>query len=449
MAMIDPSQVTIMIVDDEEVVRDSLGKWFAADGYNVQTFADGKSALHYLSQATPDIIFLDIKMPGMDGIEVQKRIVEVNPDPTIIFMTAYASVETAVQALKQGAFDYVIKPIDPDDIDHLVRNAIEKRRLEKENVSLRRTIESMASAPEIIGSSAAMKHVMELATNVAPSDTTVLIYGESGTGKELIAQAIHQLSPRKLCPFIPVNCGALTESLLESELFGHEKGSFTGAQQRHKGVFEMADGGTLFLDEIGNISLPTQMRLLRVLETKRFTRLGGEKQIEADFRVICATNRNLKSAVEERTFREDLYYRINVFSITIPPLRERREDIPMLANHFLTKYSYNLKKGIHEISRPAMDRLVRYSWPGNVRELENAIERAVVVGLGPRIEVKDLPVGLEDENAPTIESLEEAERKQIQLVLKRAGGNISKAAKILGINRSTLYNKINKYNLKP
>lgn len=446
--MENTADVTIMVVDDEEIVRDSLGKWFAADGYDVVTFGDGKSALHYLSQNTPDIIFLDIKMPGMDGIEVQRRIVEVNSDPTIIFMTAYASVETAVQALKQGAFDYVVKPIDPEDLDHLVKNALEKRKLERENKILRQKIETMTEEPTIIGESAAIKKVLSLAANVAQSDTTVLIYGESGTGKELIAQAIHQMSPRRLCPFIPVSCGALPETLLESELFGHEKGSFTGAQQRHKGVFEMADGGSLFLDEIGNISLNTQMHLLRVIETKKFTRLGGEKQISADFRVICATNKNLQSAVEEGTFREDLYYRINVFTITIPPLRERREDLPLLSNYFLKKYSHNLKKNITEFSRRAMDRLVRYSWPGNIRELENAIERAVVVGSPPSIDIKDLPVGLEDGTRPTIESLDEMEKNQIILILKRTGGNIAKAAKILGINRSTLYNKINKYNLK-
>ncbi|MDZ7262717.1 MAG: sigma-54 dependent transcriptional regulator, partial [candidate division KSB1 bacterium] len=387
--------------------------------------------------------------PGMDGMELQKRIKQIDTNIIVIMITAYASVDTAVQALKEGAFDYIVKPFDPDDMSHLIRNAVAQRRLATENIQLRQKIDEMSKFDEIVGESPAMKRVFELVYTVAQTDATVVIHGESGTGKELVARAIHSNSPRRYFPIIPVNCGALPEGILESEIFGHEKGAFTGAQYRRKGKLEMADGGTLFLDEIGNISMKTQMDLLRVLETKKFTRLGGNEEITVDFRVICATNQNLEKAVEEGTFREDLYYRINVFSIYLPPLRERRSDIPLLARHFVQKYALAMNKPITEIAPDAMDLLVRYHWPGNVRELENAIERAMVIGKPPRIKAEDLPFQLSArKTVPTGDSLEEIEKAHILNILERMNWNISRSAEILKIDRVTLYNKMKKYDLR-
>lgn len=441
--------VGILVVDDELVVRDSLYNWFKEDGYRVDTAEDAKKALKKLQENAWDIVLLDIKMPGMDGMELQKRINEIDPNIIVIMITAYASVDTAVQALKEGAFDYITKPFDPDDMGHLIRNAVAQRKLTAENIQLRQKIDEMSKFDEIVGESPSMKRVFELVETVAQSDATVVVHGESGTGKELVARAIHSNSPRRYFPIIPVNCGALPEGILESEIFGHEKGAFTGAQYRRKGKLEMADGGTLFLDEIGNISMKTQMDLLRVLETKKFTRLGGNQEITVDFRVICATNRNLEKMVEEGTFREDLYYRINVFSISIPPLRERRSDIPLLAKHFVQNYALAMNKQIKDISPEAMDLLIRHDWPGNVRELENAVERAMVVGKPPRIMTDDLPFQLSTAKvASTADSLEEIEKTHIQNILGRMDWNITRSAEILKIDRVTLYNKIKKYGLK-
>ena len=441
--------VGILIVDDELVVRDSLYNWFIEDGYRVDTAEDAKKALGKLQGNTWDIVLLDIKMPGMDGMELQKRINEIDPNIIVIMITAYASVDTAVQALKEGAFDYITKPFDPDDMGHLIRNAVAQRKLTTENIQLRQKIDELSKFDEMVGESSAMKRVFELVETVAQSDATVVIHGESGTGKELVARAIHSNSPRRYFPIIPVNCGALPEGILESELFGHEKGAFTGAQYRRKGKLEMSDGGTLFLDEIGSISMKTQMDLLRALETKQFTRLGGSKEITVDFRVICATNRNLEKMVEDETFREDLYYRINVFSISIPPLRERRSDIPLLAKHFVQRYSLAMNKQITDITPDAMDYLTRHEWPGNVRELENAIERAMVVGKPPRIVAEDLPFQLSDKKATlSADSLEEIEKAHIINILERMDWNITRSAEILKIDRVTLYNKIKKYGLQ-
>lgn len=443
------TDVGILVVDDELVVRDSLYNWFKEDGYRVDTAEDAKKALKKLQENVWDIVLLDIKMPGMDGMELQKRINELDPNIIVIMITAYASVDTAVQALKEGAFDYITKPFDPDDMGHLIRNAVAQRKLTTENIQLRQKIDELSKFDEIIGESPSMKRVFELVETVAQSDATVVIHGESGTGKELVARAIHSNSPRRYFPIIPVNCGALPEGILESEIFGHEKGAFTGAQYRRKGKLEMADGGTLFLDEIGNISMKTQMDLLRVLETKKFTRLGGNQEITVDFRVICATNRNLEKMVEEGTFREDLFYRINVFSISIPPLRERRSDIPLLAKHFVQNYALAMNKQITDISPEAMDMLIRHDWPGNVRELENAVERAMVVGKPPHIMPDDLPFQLSTKKvASTADSLEEIEKTHIQNILERMDWNITRSAEILKIDRVTLYNKIKKYGLK-
>jgi DNA-binding NtrC family response regulator len=438
----------VLVVDDEFSVRDSLEDWFEKDGYRTGSAKDANEALTKLQESSWDVVLLDIKMPGMDGMELQRHIHKIDPELVVIMITAYASVETAVQALKEGAFDYVTKPIDPDELSHLVRRAAEQRRLKSENVQLRHKIEQLSAPSHIVGESRQMKEVLKLVRSVADTEATVLIRGESGTGKELIAQAIHANSQRRYFPIVPVNCGALPESLLESELFGHEKGAFTGAQYRRKGKLEMASGGTLFLDEVGTISLKTQVDLLRVLETKEFTRLGGSKPVHVEFRVVCATNQNLEKLVEEGQFREDLYFRLNVFTISLPPLRERQEDLPILAQHFLEKYSLQMNRAFTDFDPKAMDILVRYHWPGNVRELANAVERALVVGTPPTIQVDDFPLQLSKANdLPLGDSLAELERAHVERILDRTGWNVTRAAEILKIDRVTLYNKIKKYGL--
>jgi DNA-binding NtrC family response regulator len=439
----------ILIVDDELSVRQSLREWFLEDGWAVTTAENGNAALQLMDDGPYDIVLLDLKMPGMDGITVQKRIRELDKDACVIILTAFASVETAVEALKLGAFDYVTKPVDPDDLSNLVRNALRQRELTEENVRLKEKVSELAQASPIVGDSPKMQRVFEMIRTVAETDSTVVIRGESGTGKELIARSIHAQSKRRFFPIVAVNAGSIPESLLESELFGHEKGAFTGAQYRRKGKIEMADGGTLFLDEIGTISLQTQVNLLRVIETKEFTRLGGSKPIHVDFRIICATNQNLEQMVKDGEFREDLYFRVNVFSIVLPPLRERPEDIPMLAQHFLDRYAMQMNRPCKEFEPAAMDLLVRHPWPGNVRELANAVERALVVGKPPTIRAEDLPLKLGKEAAPsTGDSLADVERVQIEAILRRTGWNITRAAEVLKIDRVTLYNKIKKYELR-
>jgi DNA-binding NtrC family response regulator len=443
------SRAAILIVDDEFSVRDSLTGWFRKDGYIVESAENASTAVKRLETAAFDVVLLDIKMPGMDGIELQRRIHEIDPHIVVIMITAFAAVETAVQALKQGAFDYVTKPVDPDELSHLVRRAIEQRRLQSENTDLRAKIEEMSTLHQPIGDSPEMRKVMELVATVASTDATVLIRGESGTGKEVIAHAIHANSARKYFPIVPVNCGALAENLLESELFGHEKGAFTGAQYRRKGRLEMADGGTLFLDEIGTVSLKTQVDLLRVLESKEFTRLGGTRAIQVDFRVISATNQDLERLVETGQFREDLYYRINVVTISLPPLRERRADIPLLAEHFLQRFSRRSRREMNSIEPEAMDALVRYRWPGNVRELANVIERAVVVGRPPAIRREDLPFSIEAlDGPPPGNSLADVERAHVERILAMTEWNVTRSAQILGVDRATLYNKIKRYGLE-
>lgn len=441
--------INILIVDDEFSVRDSLFKWFREDGYSVDTAENAVVALKKIQDSKWDLILLDIKMPGMDGMELQKRIKEIDPNITVIMITAFAAVDTAVQALKVGAYDYVTKPIDPDYLSHIVNNALREKKLSIENLQLRESITEFSKFDEIVGESQGMKNVFNLIETVAKTDTTVLIRGESGTGKELIARAIHSNSSRRYFPFIPVNCGGLPEGILESELFGHERGAFTGAQYRRKGKFEMADGGTIFLDEIGNVSVKTQMDLLRVIETKKFTRVGGNEEIESDFRIISATNSDLEAAVKTGAFREDLYYRLNVFSIFLPPLRERKSDVPVLAQHFLKKYSMSMNKPMDSFTPDAMDTLVKYNWPGNIRELENAIERAMVVGTPPQVKPEDLPFQLgEMKKTPATESLAEIEKNHIIYILEKTGWNITRSAETLGIDRVTLYNKIEKYGLR-
>ncbi|MEZ5001091.1 MAG: sigma-54 dependent transcriptional regulator [Bacteroidales bacterium] len=440
-------KISILVVDDEESVRDSLYNWFIEDGYDVECAENAKKALAILESREFNIILADIKMPGMDGLEMHRRIKKLNRDSIVIIMTAFASVDTAVQALKDGAYDYVTKPIDPDDLSHLIRNAATQVSLRSENEVLRQKVTSLEDVDDIIGGSQAMLNVLKEVESVALSNSSVIITGESGTGKELIARAIHANSPRRYFPLISVHCGALTESLLESELFGHEKGAFTGATFNRKGRFEMADGGTIFLDEIATISAKMQVELLRVLESKTFVRVGGNKEISSDFRVICATNRDLESLVKNGTFREDLYYRLNVVNIRIPPLRERVEDIPLLVNHFIRKYCTSMSRDILPIESGALKHLEEFEFPGNVRELENMIERAIVIGNGKEIRLKDLPLGKEKVNS-TVESLEELEKKHIINILSKYDWNISRSAKALNVDRVTLYNKIRKFNLE-
>lgn len=440
----------ILIVDDERIVRDSLKHWFEDEGYSVETAEDATKALKMYEKGKYDLLLLDMKMPGMSGIELLAKIKEIDKDVIVILITAFASVPTAIQALKIGAYDYVTKPVDPDELNNLVKNALEKKELTIENKKLKEKIDELILPENLVGESEEMKKLYDLINTVAQTDTTVMIRGESGTGKELVAKAIHLNSKRKYFPIVAVNCGAISESLLESELFGHEKGAFTGANYRHKGKFEMANGGTIFLDEIGTISQRMQVELLRVIESKKFNRVGGSEVISSDFRVIAATNEPIENLVKEGKFREDLYYRLNVFMLVIPPLRERKKDIPVLASYFLKKYCTSMNKNFKGISDEAMKFLENHEWPGNVRELENAIERAVVVGRSEKIMSEDLPFNFSNLSNKQESSipLSEVERKYIEQVLFSNDWNISRSAEILGIDRVTLYNKINKFGLK-
>jgi DNA-binding NtrC family response regulator len=442
------TQGRLLIVDDELSVRDSLAKWFAEEGYEVVTAENANEALTRVAQQTFDVGLVDIKMRGTDGIELQRRLHEICPDMLVIIMTGYASVETAVAALKNGAYDYVNKPLDPDEIAHLIAKAMSHRRTQQENARLKETVAEIARPSDIIGQSSAMKRIFDAIETVAPTDATVLVTGESGTGKELVARAIHAGSARRYHPLVVIHCGALTETLLESELFGHEKGAFTGAQYRKKGKFEIAEGGTVFLDEIGDISLKTQTDLLRVLQEREIVRVGGNQTIKVDFRVVAATNKNLEQLIEEGKFRPDLFYRLNVFHIELPPLRERREDVPALVNHFVRKFSHEMSKRITRVSPGAMNALQQYNWPGNVRELENAVERAMVVAQEP--ELRDSDFTLKTRNGAALpvgdaRSLEDVERAHILRVLDECGGHQTRTAEVLGIDRVTLHHKLKKY----
>jgi len=439
----------ILIVDDEMSVRNSLREWFLEDGFAVETAEDGNAALQRMHSGPYDIVIIDLKMPGMDGITLERRIREIDKDAAIIILTAFASVETAVEALKLGAFDYVTKPVDPDELSNTVRNALKQRQLEAENTRLKAKVSELTLPSPIIGESSRMRRVLDLIATVAGTDANVVIRGESGTGKELIARAIHSGSERRFFPIVAVNCGSIPETLLESELFGHEKGAFTGAQYRRKGKIELAHGGTLFLDEIGDIPTKMQVDLLRVLETRRFHRLGGNQEITSDFRLVCATNRDLEALIEEGSFREDLYYRINVFVIDLPPLRDRPDDIPALTRHFIEKYAHAMGKPVKDVSPEVEALLVSYAWPGNVRELENAVERAMVIGRESSVQPEDLPLPLaRSEAEPDGLTLAAIERRHIERVLRAEQGNITRAAAALGIDRGTLYNKLRRYDIE-
>ena len=443
----------ILVVDDEKVVRDSLAQWLKEDGYDVAAAADAREALLMVKERPWDLALIDIKMPGMDGLELQHRLRDASPATAVIIMTAFASVDTAVEALKVGAYDYITKPFDPDHLNHLLSNIAERQHLTQENRKLREQMSSVIEAEPILGTSPNITRALDLIRTVAPTDTSVLITGESGTGKELVARAIHAGSPRAFMPLVIVNCGALPEGTLESELFGHERGAFTGAHYRHKGKFELADGGTLFLDEIGEVSARIQVELLRVLEEKRVVRLGDTKPVQADFRLIVATNKDLDALVRAGTFREDLYYRINVFHIPLPPLRERKEDIPLLARALVKRLAHSMNTPVPEITPEAMARLEEYEWPGNVRELANALERAMVVSRNGdrRIRPQHLPIRAETPvraNGSTLRSLADVERDHIEKILRETEWNISRTAQILGVDRSTVYNKMRLFDLK-
>jgi len=445
-----PKEVKILIVDDEEIVRESLCSWFEEDGYKVDSAKDAVDALNKLNETRWDIYFLDIKMPGMDGMELHRRIREIDKEAVVIMITAYAAVDTAVQALKEGAFDYITKPFDPENLGHIVRNAAKQRKLTMENIGLKDSLEALIQPAELIGRSEHIKEVKQLINTVSNTDTTVMIRGESGTGKELVAQSIHAQSHRRFFPIISVNCGALSETLLESELFGHEKGAFTGAMYRRKGKLEIANGGTLFLDEIGTISAKTQIDLLRAIESKEFSRLGGNDIIKSDFRIICATNTNLEESLKNGSFRDDLYYRLQVYTIYLKPLRERPEDISILVNHFIQQYSLSMNKQIKGIEPQALEMLKKYNWSGNVRELSNSIERAMVVAQNDKLKLNDFLLN-QEKGIPEFQSdlsLESVEKTHILNVLENNRWNISSSAQILGIDRVTIYKKLEKYGIK-
>ncbi len=445
------SREKILIVDDEKIVRESLYHWFESEGYIVDMAENGESALRKYSLVKYDLFLIDMKMPGMSGLELLTRIKKMDEDAVIIMITAFASVSTAISALKEGAYDYVTKPVDPDELAHLVKKALERKALKLENKLLKENIDEIIRPHNLICESFQMKKVYEAVHGVADTDTTVTIQGESGTGKELVAKAIHINSKRRYFPFIAIKCGALNEKLLEEELLGIEAGETTGVPIGRKGKLEMLNGGTLYLDEIGTISPKMQAAILRVLETGKITRIGGSEEIPIDFRLIIATNEPLNRLVQEKRFREDLFYKLNVFQIFVPPLRDRREDILLLSHHFLKKFSQVMNKTQKEISKEAADFLIRYDCPGNVRELENAVERAVVVGKTDEIKVEDLPfpvssVKLDQEEGKR--SLSAVEKRYILQVLNENNWNISRSAQILEIDRVTLYNKINKYKLR-
>ncbi|MDH3801223.1 MAG: sigma-54 dependent transcriptional regulator [Deltaproteobacteria bacterium] len=439
----------VLVVDDEPMVCLALTNWLEEENYFAQAVEDGPQAVQAVREENWDIVLLDLRMPGMDGMEVLKQVKEIAPQTVVIMMTAYASIPGAVQAMQEGAYDYIVKPLDVDQLTLMLKRIVEHQQLITENILLRKRLTEQYEYEDIIGRSEAMQEVFSMIKAVTDTNATVLITGETGTGKELVARAIHSNSSQRYGPFVATSCGALPETLLESELFGYEKGAFTGADRTKKGRFELAHGGTLFLDEVGDISMKTQIRLLRVLQEKSFSRLGGTEQIKVDVRLISATNRDLVAAIEEGSFRSDLYYRLNVVSIQLPPLRERTDDVPLLAAHFINKYNVEFNKKFDRVDRKAMDFMMDYHWPGNVRELENVIERALVIGQGPQVKVKHLPFcNIESPLTEEPRSLQEVEKSHIEKMLQRNDWNIAKTARLLNIDRSTLHKKIKKFGLE-
>ena len=452
----------ILIVDDQISYCEILADVLREEGYTVEYVLDGRSAISKAMESEYDVIIIDLKLPDMDGIELMRKLRENDLSSSFIVITGFASIESAVQAMREGAYDYIIKPFNVDEVKIHVKRVIERANLLFQNRILREELSTIYD-DTIVGMSPPIQRLKELITHIGPTDATVLIYGESGTGKELVARAIHKASRRADKPMIKVSCAALPESLLESELFGYEKGAFTGAYTRKPGKFELANGGTFFLDEIGDMSPSMQVKLLRVLQEKEFERLGGTKTIKVDVRIIAATNRNLREAIREKVFREDLFYRLSVIPIALPPLRNRKEDIPLLCEHFIQKLNKRMPKKIRGISDEAMKKLMEYDWPGNVRELENTIERAFILAkkdiiLPENLVLEGIPI-----NVPVSEqtlqafgamklpdkSLRSVEKFHIRAVLEECSWNKSKAASILGIDRKTLQNKIKLYEIKP
>ena len=451
----------ILIVDDDPGHLASVKMIVRSWGYAVETAEDGDVAVGLVKSEPMDLILMDVRMANMSGIEALKEIKTYNPAIPVIIMTAYSSVGSAVEALKAGAYDYLIKPLDFEVLKLTIERASEHVGLKEENRALKAHLREDYDMANIIGRSPSMIKLLEMMSMIAPSEATVLITGESGTGKELIARSLHFNSPRREKPLVVVNCAAITETLLESELFGHEKGSFTGADKRREGRFKLADRGTIFLDEIGEMSPTMQAKLLRVLQEKEIQRVGGEETIQVDVRIIAATNRDLEDEVDQGRFREDLFYRLNVMPLKVPPLRERQEDIPLLAQHFMKKFAEKNRKTVKGFVPLAMDMLLNYEWPGNVRELENAIERAVILLTGEHITEQQLPLNITEkypdlttQPAPGVKvtdgsrSLEEIEKEAILETLKASGGNKAEAARRLGITRKTLHNKLKNYQLE-
>jgi len=438
----------LLIADDEKNIREGLATSLEMDGYDTVCAADGTQAWALFGRGDIDLVIADLKMPGLDGGELMRRILAEAPGLPVIILTGHGTVEGAVNAMREGAWDFLTKPVNLERLTMLVRRALENRALVLRHQEMEADLESRRLARNMIGKSAAMRRVIDTISRVAPTRASVLITGESGVGKELVAEAVHELSPRKAGPLIRVHCAALSPGLLESELFGHEKGAFTGAVARRRGRFEMAHGGTLFLDEIGEIDQNLQIKLLRVLQERQFERVGGEQTVEADVRIIAATNRNLKVEMEKGNFREDLYFRLNVVSIAVPPLRERKDDIPLMAASFLREFALENDKPIEGITAKAASRLHAYHWPGNIRELRNCIESAVVMCRGSTIDVDDLPPNLRSYGedgwvrVPVTGSLEEAERVVIRAAVAYHKGNKSRAAESLGIGRKTLHRKL-------
>jgi len=445
------SAMQIMVVDDEENICEALAAWFQKDGYRVETAGSGPEALERMQQKPCDVYLVDIKMPGMDGLELLAGLKERQPDVDVIMITAHGSIQTAVEAMKRGACDYLCKPFDPDQLSLLMERVIASKALRDENIALREQLAEQREAifDGFIAKSETMQKVFSMIEDVAPSSAPVLITGETGVGKELIAHTIHTHSELSYGPFVAINCGALSETLLESELFGHEMGAFTGAAKARRGRLEMANNGTLFLDEVGEISTKMQVALLRVLEEKKFERLGGSRTIETNFRLISATHRELPQLIKENQFREDFFYRINVITLPVAPLRDRLEDVPALADHFLERYVQETGKPMEGFTQRALGMLMSYSWPGNVRELRNVIERSVVIARGRMIGAKELTFL----NSPSAEcqlgtlTLKELEISHVRAALEACNWNISRAAKQLGIDRSTLNRKIKRYHL--
>jgi DNA-binding NtrC family response regulator len=435
----------VMVVDDELAMRESLAGWLEKEGYAVKCAADGGESLEIMDRERQDLLLLDIKMPGMDGLELLKRIKSEHPETMVVMITAYGSIESAVQAMKSGAEDYLLKPFDPELLMMLMRKLVRHQTLLKENLSLKERLSEHERSGwgDLVADSPAMRRVLDLVEEVAHSDSPVLITGETGVGKEMVARALHAAGHRAYGPFVPLNCGGQSESLLESELFGHEKGAFTGAVKTRRGRLEMADHGTLFLDEVGEITPKMQVDLLRVLEDKNFCRLGGSRNVASDFRLVSATHRDLAALVRSGDFRQDFFYRINVITVQVPPLRERPEDIGLLAHYFLERYRKETGKEVEGITPEALALLSSYTWPGNVRELKNVMERATVIARQPLVGQNDLTfLRAGGDSGPELVSLKEMEARHIRRVMDAHRGNVTRAAQILGIDRRTLTRKL-------